>query len=122
MDQDEKHSSQQGPDSNIRPLEDTIKTDLKSRRTYGDYLGLEKLLEAQLPRSNPPHHDEMLFIIQHQTSELWSRFFIHTFESFTWSIVTNKSRGIVSLKYKKVVGIRYFFHWCFFSRKKPFFV
>lgn len=81
MDQDEKHSSQQGPDSNIRPLEDTIKTDLKSRRTYGDYLGLEKLLEAQLPRSNPPHHDEMLFIIQHQTSELWMKLIIHELQA-----------------------------------------
>jgi tryptophan 2,3-dioxygenase len=81
MDQDEKHSSQQDPDSNIRPLEDTIKTDLKSRRTYGDYLGLEKLLEAQLPRSKPPHHDEMLFIIQHQTSELWMKLIIHELQA-----------------------------------------
>jgi tryptophan 2,3-dioxygenase len=74
MDQDEKHPN---PESNIRPLEATIKTDLRTRRTYGDYLGLEKLLEAQAPRSNPPHHDEMLFIIQHQTSELWMKLIIH---------------------------------------------
>jgi tryptophan 2,3-dioxygenase len=74
MDQDEKHPN---PEGNIRPLESTIKTDLRTRRTYGDYLGLEKLLEAQAPRSNPPHHDEMLFIIQHQTSELWMKLIIH---------------------------------------------
>jgi tryptophan 2,3-dioxygenase len=74
MDQDDKLP---GPESNIRPLESTIKTDLRTRRTYGDYLGLEKLLDAQSPRSDPPHHDEMLFIIQHQTSELWLKLIIH---------------------------------------------
>ena len=44
-------------------------TDLKADTSYGGYLGLERLLSAQNPRSS--HHDEMLFIIQHQTSELW---------------------------------------------------
>jgi tryptophan 2,3-dioxygenase len=66
---------------NIRPLEETIKTDLKNRRTYGDYLGLGKLLDAQSPRSDPPHHDEMLFIIQHQTSELWMKLIIHELQA-----------------------------------------
>ncbi|QBF31291.1 tryptophan 2,3-dioxygenase [Thalassococcus sp. S3] len=45
------------------------------RMSYGDYLGLTALLEAQHPLSNA--HDEMLFIIQHQTSELWMRLAIH---------------------------------------------
>ena len=43
-------------------------TDLAAESSYGGYLQLERLLSAQQPRS--PHHDEMLFIIQHQTSEL----------------------------------------------------
>ena len=43
--------------------------------SYGDYLALEGLLEGQKPLSNA--HDEMLFIIQHQTSELWMRLAIH---------------------------------------------
>ncbi len=77
MDQNDKPSSQQHPDSNIRPLEEGIKTDLGSRLTYDKYLGLEKLLAAQTPLSVPPHHDEMLFIIQHQTSELWMKLIIH---------------------------------------------
>ena len=77
MNQEEKHSRQQDPESNIRPLEESIKTDLGSRQTYADYLGLKKLLEAQVPLSDPPHHDEMLFIIQHQTSELWMKLIIH---------------------------------------------
>jgi len=41
-----------------------------SNFTYGQYLCLEKLLEMQNPLTDK--HDEMLFIIQHQTSELWS--------------------------------------------------
>jgi tryptophan 2,3-dioxygenase len=42
---------------------------------YGDYLHLDTLLGAQHPRS--PHHDEMLFIVQHQTSELWMKLMLH---------------------------------------------
>src|SRR5207248_4308819 len=45
--------------------------------TYAGYLQLDKLLAAQKPLSNPPHHDEMLFIIQHQTSELWFKLILH---------------------------------------------
>ncbi len=62
---------------NLRPLEGGIQTDLQGRLTYGGYLGLDKLLEAQVPHSRPEHHDEMLFIIQHQTSELWMKLIIH---------------------------------------------
>jgi tryptophan 2,3-dioxygenase len=50
-------------------------TDLAAETSYGGYLGLERLLSAQQPRSS--HHDEMLFIIQHQTSELWMKLMIH---------------------------------------------
>lgn len=45
------------------------------RMSYSDYLGLDQLLSAQAPLSSA--HDEMLFIIQHQTSELWMRLAIH---------------------------------------------
>jgi tryptophan 2,3-dioxygenase len=44
---------------------------------YLGYLHLEKLLAAQEPLSSPEHHDEMLFIVQHQTSELWMKLMIH---------------------------------------------
>ena len=54
-------------------------TDLKADTSYGGYLGLERLLSAQNPRSS--HHDEMLFIIQHQTSELWMKLMIHELEA-----------------------------------------
>ncbi|HWD23173.1 MAG TPA: tryptophan 2,3-dioxygenase family protein [Burkholderiales bacterium] len=50
-------------------------TELAADTSYGGYLALEQLLAAQRPRSS--HHDEMLFIIQHQTSELWMKLMIH---------------------------------------------
>ena len=58
-------------------LEPGIITDLRDRLTYSGYLCLESLLSAQKPLSQPPHHDEMLFIIQHQTSELWMKLMLH---------------------------------------------
>ena len=48
--------------------------------TYASYLDLEKLLMLQKPRSSPPEHDEMLFIIIHQTYELWFKQLLHEFE------------------------------------------
>ncbi len=65
------------PAGNLRELEEGIRTDLKKELTYGSYLGLPRLLNAQFPLSRPEHHDEMLFIIQHQTSELWMKLIIH---------------------------------------------
>jgi tryptophan 2,3-dioxygenase len=58
-------------------LESGAYTDLEGKLTYGGYLCLDTLLSAQKPLSSPPHHDEMLFIIQHQTSELWMKLVIH---------------------------------------------
>src|SRR4051812_36305027 len=62
---------------NKRELESTIHTDLAGSMSYGDYLQLDHLLSAQTLRSSPPHHDELLFIIQHQTSELWMKLLLH---------------------------------------------
>jgi tryptophan 2,3-dioxygenase len=50
-------------------------TELAADTSYSGYLELERILSAQRPRSS--HHDEMLFIIQHQTSELWMKLMIH---------------------------------------------
>src|SRR5438552_17181096 len=52
-----------------------IITELAAGTSYGGYLALDVLLSAQRPRSR--HHDEMLFIIQHQTAELWMKLMIH---------------------------------------------
>jgi tryptophan 2,3-dioxygenase len=60
-----------------REFEQGIETDLSGRLTYSGYLCLDRVLNAQHPLSDPPHHDEMLFVIQHQTSELWMKLIIH---------------------------------------------
>src|SRR4051812_39520920 len=57
------------------PKDEGIITALGADTSYGGYLGLEQLLNAQRPRSS--HHDEMLFIVQHQVSELWMKLMIH---------------------------------------------
>lgn len=62
---------------NRRELEAGIETDLGDRLDYQGYLGLDRVLDAQRPLSDPPHHDELLFIIQHQTAELWFKLIIH---------------------------------------------
>jgi tryptophan 2,3-dioxygenase len=58
-------------------LEAGVVTDFEGRMTYGGYLCLDRVLSAQHPLSDPPHHDEMLFIVIHQTTELWFKLIIH---------------------------------------------
>jgi len=65
-------------DLNIRPLEAGIERDLRGLN-YGSYLHLDELLGAQQPISD--HHDEMLFIIVHHTTELWMKLVIHEVRS-----------------------------------------
>src|SRR5215217_5848671 len=62
---------------NTRDLEQGIERDFSDKMSYGSYLELDRLLDAQHPVSSPEHHDEMLFIIQHQTSELWLKLVLH---------------------------------------------
>jgi tryptophan 2,3-dioxygenase len=53
--------------------------DFSRSMSYGDYLGLDQILAAQHPLS--PNHNEMLFIIQHQTSELWIKLMLHELQA-----------------------------------------
>ena len=55
--------------------EEKAKLDFSKSMSYGDYLQLDTLLSAQKPLS--PKHDELLFIVQHQTSELWMKLMLH---------------------------------------------
>jgi tryptophan 2,3-dioxygenase len=55
--------------------EEGAQLDFSNDMSYGDYLHLDEILNAQHPRS--PAHDEMLFIVQHQTSELWMKLLLH---------------------------------------------
>lgn len=56
-------------------VEEKAQLDFSSSMSYGDYLQLDQLLSAQKPLS--PDHNELLFIIQHQTSELWMKLMVH---------------------------------------------
>ena len=64
-----------GIDDGVRTIEDGMQTDFSARMDYGSYLALDTLLSAQRPISD--HHDEPLFIIQHQTTELWLKLALH---------------------------------------------
>ncbi|MDI9896891.1 tryptophan 2,3-dioxygenase family protein [Rhodococcus sp. IEGM 1381] len=64
-------------EANTRAIEKDIVTDFSKRMSYGGYLDLDVLLSAQNPVSTPEHHDELLFIIQHQTTELWLKLVLH---------------------------------------------
>ena len=55
--------------------EEKAQLDFSQSMSYGDYLHLDEVLNAQHPLS--PAHDEMLFIVQHQTSELWMKLMLH---------------------------------------------
>jgi tryptophan 2,3-dioxygenase len=58
--------------------------------SYGEYLDLATLLSAQHPVSTPEHHDELLFIIQHQTTELWFRLMLHELEAARRSLAADQ--------------------------------
>ena len=68
-------------EKNTRKLEKDIVRDFSSRMSYASYLQLPTLLSAQQPVSDPEHHDELLFIIQHQTTELWLKLVLHELRS-----------------------------------------
>lgn len=70
------------------PSSEGAETDFSARMSYGDYLGLDALLTAQHPLSDA--HDEMLFIIQHQTSELWMRLALHELSAARAAIATDR--------------------------------
>jgi tryptophan 2,3-dioxygenase len=61
------------------PAVDGAETSFQDRMSYGDYLHLDEILGAQKPLSGA--HDEMLFIVQHQVSELWMRLAIHEIDA-----------------------------------------
>lgn len=70
------------------PSAEGAKMSFKGQMSYSDYLHLEKVLEAQEPLSSA--HDEMLFIIQHQTSELWMKLALHEIRSAIKSISADR--------------------------------
>ncbi|MHC0036967.1 tryptophan 2,3-dioxygenase [Pseudoneobacillus sp. C159] len=67
--------------------------------TYGDYLRLDQILSNQIRLSD--HHDEMLFIIIHQTSELWMKLILHELNSAIVSI----EKGDLSTSFKRLARV-----------------
>jgi len=64
--------------------------------TYSTYLQLNHLLDLQQPRSQPPEHDEMLFIIVHQAYELWFKLQLHEFEKIERDFTDNHLYGAIA--------------------------
>src|SRR5690242_4122215 len=81
MSTDEQASTTSDDARSVRQIEEGVQRDFTQSMSYGSYLGLDQLLASQHPRSAPPQHDELLFIIQHQTSELWLKLMIHELRS-----------------------------------------
>ncbi len=67
---------------------DKPELDFSSRMSYGDYLHLDEVLGAQHPLS--PAHDEMLFIVQHQTSELWMKLMLHELQAAIQNVAQDR--------------------------------
>lgn len=81
MSTDEQASTTSDDARSVRQIEEGVQRDFTQSMSYGSYLGLDQLLASQHPRSEPPQHDELLFIIQHQTSELWLKLMLHELRS-----------------------------------------
>ncbi len=71
--------------SDFETAADGAKMDFSKDMSYGDYLGLDAILSSEHPLSDA--HDEMLFIVQHQTSELWMRLAIHELQAARGSML-----------------------------------
>lgn len=69
------------------PKKSGAKLDFSNTMSYGDYLALDQVLSAQHRLSD--HHDEMLFIIQHQTNELWMKLILHEMNAARASIASD---------------------------------
>jgi tryptophan 2,3-dioxygenase len=106
------------------PLEPGIVTDFSDRLSYAGYLRLDRLLSAQQPLSGgagqPPRHDEMLFIIQHQTSELWMKLMIHELRAAIAHVQTDQlDANFKILARVKLVQKQLFEQWAVLETLTP---
>ncbi|MFP4274923.1 MAG: tryptophan 2,3-dioxygenase [Paracoccaceae bacterium] len=72
------------------PAREGAQMSFDGRMSYGDYLALDQVLSAQHPLSDA--HDELLFIIQHQTSELWMRLALHELAAAREELAAGRAR------------------------------
>ena len=107
-------------DSNKRDLEAGIILDMGDRLTYAGYLHLDQLLAAQQPLSSPVHHDEMLFIVQHQTSELWMKLMLHELQAaIRHTQADNLGPGFKILARVKQIQMQLFQQWAVLETLTP---
>jgi tryptophan 2,3-dioxygenase len=71
------------------PAKDGAQMSFDGRMSYGDYLNIDQILSAQ--QQLTPAHDEMLFIIQHQTSELWMKLALHEMDAARRAIAEGRA-------------------------------
>jgi tryptophan 2,3-dioxygenase len=107
-----------------RDLEPGIVTDLTDRLTYAGYLRLDRLLTAQEPLSGgpgvPPRHDELLFIIQHQTSELWLKLMIHELKAAIAFVREDRLAGCFKILARvKLIQKQLFEQWAVLETLTP---
>ncbi|MGA7237978.1 MAG: tryptophan 2,3-dioxygenase family protein [Bryobacteraceae bacterium] len=103
-----------------RPMEPGILTDFSGKLTYAGYLSLEKLLEQQRPRSEPPHHDELLFIIQHQVAELWIKLILHELSAAIHQVQEDRIPPCLkTLTRVKLIQIQLFDQWAVLETLTP---
>ena len=106
--------------NNQRPLEPGIVTDFSDRMSYSGYLRLNELLKQQLPLSNPEHHDEMLFIVQHQISELWIKLLIHELSAAIRFVQSDQlDRCFKILSRVKLIQLQLFEQWAVLETLTP---
>ena len=79
-------STPQRPEDVVR--DERAQLDFSADMSYGDYLHLDQVLDAQHPLS--PDHNEMLFIVQHQTSELWMKLMLHELRAAIDNVAADK--------------------------------
>jgi tryptophan 2,3-dioxygenase len=107
-------------DNNQRPLESSIVRDFSGRLSYSGYLSLDGLLEQQRPLSDPQHHDEMLFIIQHQVAELWIKLMIHELTAAIGHIRNHRIPSTLKILSRvKLIQMQLFDQWAVLETLTP---
>lgn len=103
-----------------RPMEDSIVTDLARKQNYSAYLQLEQLLSCQTELSDPAHHDEMLFIVQHQVAELWMKLVIHELEEATRQLRNDRlGKAVKCLARVKIIQKQLYNQWSVLETLTP---
>lgn len=76
----------------------------RSELTYGSYLALDELLALQRPRSKPDHPDELLFIVVHQSSELWFKVLLRDLDTLA-NALQSRDGGLALWQLQRVNGV-----------------